>query len=101
MHQLKAKMDANEKFILVDIREAHEKAYSDLGGILIPLSRFEAEYVKLEGNKNDDIILYCRSGGRSASAVAYLKARGYKNVMNLAGGINKWAAEIDPSIPIY
>ena len=101
VHQLKAKMEAQENFTLVDVREAHEKAYSDLGGILIPLSKFESEYVKLDEKKDTEIVLYCRSGGRSGQAAAYLKSKGFHNVTNVLGGINKWATEVDSSIPTY
>lgn len=98
---LKAKKDNNESFVLVDVRESHEKAFSDIGGILIPLSRFDTEYTKLEEFKDAEIILYCRSGGRSRQAAQFLMSKGYKNVYNLEGGINKWATEIDKSLSTY
>jgi rhodanese-related sulfurtransferase len=101
VQELKQKIDSNEKFTLVDVREAHEKAFSDLGGILIPLSKFELEYTKLTENKDREIVLYCRSGGRSGQAAAYLKSKGFSNVTNVLGGINKWALEVDPKVPTY
>ncbi|TNE73653.1 rhodanese-like domain-containing protein [bacterium] len=101
VNELKAKKDAKEPFVLVDVRENHEKAFSDMGGILIPLSKFESEYAKLEEFKNQEIILYCRSGARSAQAAMFLLSKGFTNVRNLVGGINKWAVEIDNSLSTY
>jgi rhodanese-related sulfurtransferase len=101
VQQLKQKMDSKENFTLVDVREAHEKSYSDIGGMLLPLSKFESEYTKLDSLKETEIILYCRSGGRSGQAASYLKSKGFPNVTNVLGGINRWASEIDPSTPTY
>jgi sulfur-carrier protein adenylyltransferase/sulfurtransferase len=101
VQDLKNKMDANEEFTLVDVREAHEKVFSDLGGILIPLSKFELEYIRLNEKKETEIVLYCRSGGRSGQAANYLISKGFTKVTNVLGGINKWATEIDPKVPTY
>lgn len=101
VQELKKKLDSKEDFTLVDVREAHEKVFSDLGGTLIPLSKFELEYIKLIDKINSEIVLYCRSGGRSGQAAAYLKSKGFNKVTNVIGGINRWASEIDPNVPTY
>lgn len=101
VQQLKQIIDSKEPIVLVDVREAHEKAISDIGGQLIPLSRFETDYAKLEPQKEQSIVLYCRSGGRSGQAANFLVSKGFKNVTNVLGGINKWAAEIDTKLPTY
>lgn len=101
VQELKMKLDSKENIVLVDVRESHEKAISDIGGQLIPLSRFETDYVKLESQKDAEIVLYCRSGGRSGQAAGFLVSKGFTNVTNVLGGINKWAFEIDSNISTY
>lgn len=49
----------------------------------------------------DDIVVYCRTGARSAQATQFLQSIGYRKVRNLTGGINAYAQEVDPSIPVY
>lgn len=101
VQDLKKKLDSNQAIVLIDVRESYEKAISDIGGQLIPLSCFETEFAKLEPQKDAEIILYCRSGGRSGQAASFLISKGYKNVTNVLGGINKWAIEIDSNVATY
>jgi adenylyltransferase/sulfurtransferase len=98
--ELKAKRDRGEKFTLVDVREPREWAVSDLPDSLkIPLGSLPQSLDKLA--PEDEIIVYCRSGARSANAVQFLNGRGYAHAKNLVGGINRWAERIDPSLPRY
>ena len=81
-------------------REPREWAISDLGdSVKIPLGTLPESLEKL--SKDDEIVVYCRTGGRSGNAVAFLLEHGFEKVRNLAGGINRWADRIDKSLPRY
>jgi molybdopterin/thiamine biosynthesis adenylyltransferase/rhodanese-related sulfurtransferase len=98
--ELKAMRDRGEKFTLVDVREPHEWQVSDISGSLkIPLGRLPQSLDQL--SPDDEIVVYCRSGARSANAVQFLGSRGYSRAKNLVGGINRWAERIDPSLARY
>jgi adenylyltransferase/sulfurtransferase len=98
--ELKAELDRGEKLVLVDVREPREWAISDLSkSVKIPLGTLPQSLEKL--SKDDEIVVYCRTGGRSGNAVAFLMEQGFEKVRNLAGGINRWAERIDKSLPRY
>ena len=98
--ELKKKMDMKEKFYLLDVREPFESRISTIGGHIIPINDLPKRIDEL--NKDEDIVVYCRTGHRSSIAVKYLKDdAGFKNVKNLTGGINEWADKIDRSIIKY
>ena len=98
--ELKAKRDRGERFTLVDVREPREWEVSDISGSLkIPLGRLPQSLDQL--SPDDEIVVYCRSGARSANAVQFLGSRGYARAKNLVGGINRWAERIDPSLARY
>lgn len=100
VQQLKEKMDKQESFILIDVREPHEFELCKIeGAILIPLGSLESELSQLD--KSADYVIQCRLGGRSAKGVEMMKKKGFESVVNLAGGITKWAQEIEPSMPTY
>ncbi len=100
VEELKQARDRGEALVLVDVREPREWAISDLpDSIKIPLGSLPDSLDKL--SKDDDIVVYCRSGARSGNAVEFLMQRGFDKVRNLAGGINKWAERIDTSLPRY
>ncbi|GIW29733.1 MAG: transferase [Meiothermus sp.] len=78
-----------EKVLFVDVREAEEFANSRIPGAkLVPLSEFAGRAAELP--EDEPVVLYCRSGGRSAQAAAWLAAKGYARVLNLDGGILAW-----------
>jgi adenylyltransferase/sulfurtransferase len=100
VEELKQKIDNNEKFLLIDCREPFETRISSIGGKLIPINDFPDRVDEL--NKEEEIIVYCRTGHRSHYAVEYLRDKaGFTNVKNLLGGINDWAEKIDNSLPKY
>ena len=100
VEELKARRDRGERFTLVDVREPREWAVSDISGSLkIPLGSLAQSLDKLA--QEDEIVVYCRSGARSANAVQFLAGHGYAGAKNLVGGINRWAERIDPSLPRY
>ena len=98
--ELKARMDRKEAFILLDVREPHEYYMADLDGTTrIPYDQLESRMDEL--NKDEDIIVVCRSGSSAGDAVNLLSDNGFTNALRLKGGINEWSAKVDPSIPQY
>jgi molybdopterin/thiamine biosynthesis adenylyltransferase/rhodanese-related sulfurtransferase/molybdopterin converting factor small subunit len=98
--ELKQKIDRGDKFVLIDVREPHEyKICSIPGSKLIPLGEFP-QHVG-EFNPEDDIVIHCRSGMRSAKACNVLRQAGFEHVRNVVGGILAWADKVDPSVPKY
>ena len=100
VQELKRKMDARERFELIDVREAHEAEIARIDGArLIPLGEILDRTSEL--SEGEEIVVHCHSGGRSARAVQWLQERGFENVFNLEGGIDAWSDEIDPNVPKY
>jgi len=98
--ELKAVLDSGRPVTLLDVREPHEWEIARIQGArLTPLSQFDAFIPQL--NANDDIYLYCYKGKRSLTALNKLKEAGFKNLHSLAGGIDKWAVDVDPKMPRY
>ena len=97
--ELAARLDAKEDFDLIDVREPYEWQLGRLPTArLIPLGQLPGALSTLDSTR--DIVVYCRSGKRSADATLQLRAAGFRAV-NLAGGILRWSDEIDPSLPKY
>jgi len=100
VEELKRKIDNDEKFTLIDCREPFETRISSIGGELIPINDLPNRIDEL--NKEEEIIVYCRTGHRSHYAVQYLRDNaGFTKVKNLLGGINLWADKIDNSLQKY
>jgi len=97
---VKAKLDRQETFVFVDVREPDEWQIGRIAGAqLIPLGDLEKRLSELDPLA--EIVVHCKAGGRSAKAVALLKERGYANVWNMKGGILLWSDQVDPSVPKY
>ena len=89
--ELKTKIDSGEKVNLIDCREPHEYAESHIGGQLIPLGKIQTMQVEeIEDLKEEEVIVYCRSGRRSMMACMVLDQLGFKDTYNLEGGILAW-----------
>ena len=100
VEELKEKRDRGEMPALLDVREPHEYAFSDLpGSIKVPLGTLPRSLEKIP--KDRELVVYCRSGARSANAVQFLQQVGYEKAVNLAGGVNAWAERIDPTMRKY
>jgi adenylyltransferase/sulfurtransferase len=98
--ELKKKLDAGEDIFVLDVREPHEYDIARIEGTtLIPLGQVARRVGELDSTA--DIVIHCKSGMRSAKAQKILKDMGFSRVTNLAGGILRWADEVDPSIPKY
>jgi adenylyltransferase/sulfurtransferase len=97
---LKEWRDSGKKFVLVDVREPQEWEIAHIEGAkLIPLGQLAGRVNELD--TADEIVLQCHHGSRSARAQAVLAKFGFKKTYNLAGGIDAWAAEVDPQMPRY
>lgn len=92
---LKEKIDSGEKINLVDVREPHEHADFNIGGILLPLGQVQMLQIdSIEDLKNDAIYIYCRSGNRSGQACMMLETMGFTNLINVSGGMLAWQDRI-------
>lgn len=86
--------------VLLDVREPHELAISALpGAINIPLGTLAARLSELDSAK--EMVVFCKGGTRSARALELLVSAGFRRVKNLQGGINAWAREVNPDLPLY
>lgn len=98
--ELKRRLDAGENIFLLDVREPVEWQICRLeGAVLMPMHTVPARMHELDSAK--EMVVYCRSGKRSAQIVAFLKAAGFRRVKNLQGGILQWSDEVDPTVPKY
>ena len=89
--ELKLRMDAGEKINLIDVREPFENADFNIGGRLLPLGKIQSMQVdEIEDLKDEEVILYCRSGNRSGQACMFLETMGFTNTKNLSGGMLAW-----------
>lgn len=94
--------DRGEKLRLIDVREMDEwNTVRIEGAELIPLSQFQQKAAALLDNPDEKIVLYCHHGMRSARAQGFLKGQGYADVLNLTGGIDAWAREVQPGMARY
>ncbi|WP_277500885.1 MULTISPECIES: adenylyltransferase/sulfurtransferase MoeZ [unclassified Nocardioides] len=104
-HMLKEREEGTRDFVLVDVREPNEYEINKIpGSVLIPKGEF------LNGNALADlpsvdsgtqVVLHCKSGVRSAEALAVIKGAGYDDAVHVGGGVVAWVNQIDPSQPAY
>ena len=100
VRELKARMDGGSAPTLIDVREPHEHQICRIPGAqLIPMKELPRRLEEFDPTQ--EIVVHCRSGGRSARAVAMMRERGFLQARNLAGGVLAWVDEIDPSQPKY
>ena len=97
---LKAKLDHGDKFTLIDVREPNEFQIARIpGSTLIPLGDLPKRLNELDPSA--EYVMHCKMGGRSAKAVELMKQSGFKNVLNMTGGITAWSEKVDPTVPKY
>ncbi len=93
-------LDRGEKILLVDVREPWEYALCRIEGAkLIPLGSLASNVQALADA--DSVVCYCHHGMRSLDAAVWLRGQGMEGVKSLAGGIERWSLEVDPSVPRY
>ena len=100
--ELKHRLDAGEELVLLDVRQAFEREIADLpdhGQRWIPVAEVGERYDELD--PTEPVVVYCRSGARSASVVRFLSGRGFDRALNLKGGVLAWRNEVDPTLTAY
>jgi adenylyltransferase/sulfurtransferase len=97
--ELKRRMDAGEDVQLIDVREPFEYQIAQIGGKLIPQNDVPQRLAEIDRER--EVVVHCKSGGRSQRIAEFLVQSGYPKVVNLAGGILAWADEIDPKVQKY
>ncbi len=97
--EYKQRRDAGEDLFLLDVREPFEYQIAQMGGVLVPLGELPHRMGELDPKR--EIVVQCKSGGRSQKAAEFLKKNGFEKVHNLAGGILAWSSEVDPSVRRY
>jgi rhodanese-related sulfurtransferase len=91
VEELKARLDAGEHLNILDVREPAEYAEFNINGKLVPLGQIMGMQLDdIDGWKNDEIIVHCRSGARSMQACMMLETAGFTNLKNLVGGVKEW-----------
>ena len=96
---LKKRIDAGEDLFILDVREPFEYQIANIGGVLIPQNDVPKRIGEIDRNR--EIVVQCKSGGRSQRIAEYLKQSGFPTESNLAGGIVAWSDEVDPKVPKY
>ncbi|MEV6244489.1 adenylyltransferase/sulfurtransferase MoeZ [Lentzea sp. NPDC051838] len=100
--ELKHKQESGEDFLLVDVREPHEFEIVRIpGSVLIPKDKILSGEAFSELPQDKPLVLHCKSGARSAEALAALHKAGFKDAVHVGGGVLAWAREVDPSLPTY
>jgi len=98
--ELKARLEQGEKLVLVDVREPWEHEICKIESArLVPLGSLAASLPYLPDV--DELICYCHHGVRSLDAAAWLRLQGFEKAKSLAGGIERWSTEVDPTVPRY
>jgi len=99
--EVKAKLDAGEPLRLVDVREPDEHRICRIeGATLIPMRSIPERLQDLD-NDGPELVVFCHHGIRSLSVVDWLRRQGIANCRSMAGGIDRWSLEIDPTVPRY
>ncbi len=101
--QVRERMQRGEKLELVDVREPEEFAVARIEGFqLVPMQTVPAELQRLEAMADEaDLAILCHHGVRSLNVAAWLRQRGIENCFSIAGGIDRWSTEVDPTVPRY
>ena len=97
--ELKKRLERGDDLFVLDVREPHEYQICNISGYLIPLNDLPRRVSELDSSR--EIVVHCKTGGRSAKAADFLRQSGFSKVHNLAGGINAWAERVDPKVPKY
>ena len=99
VNELKRRIDAGEDLFILDVREPFEYQIANIGGKLIPQGEVPQRLAEIDRDR--EIIVHCKAGGRSQRIAEFLKQSGYPEVVNVAGGILAWSSEIDATVPKY
>ena len=99
---VKQMLERQEKFILLDCREADEVATARIdGSVHVPMREIPARLAELEAAKEGRIVVHCHHGGRSQRVTHFLRQQGFPRAQNMSGGIDAWSEHVDPGVPRY
>ncbi|MEZ6050531.1 MAG: rhodanese-like domain-containing protein [Planctomycetaceae bacterium] len=99
---VKSRLDAGDEFVFIDCREQVEYETACINGaVLIPMSEISARVGELEDCREQEIIIHCHHGGRSLRVAMWMRQQGFERAQSMAGGIDEWSQQIDPSINRY
>jgi rhodanese-related sulfurtransferase len=99
---VQANLARGERFVLIDCREQDEWNQVHIRGArLIPMSELAGRLAEIEPHRGDAIAIHCHHGGRSLRVATWLREQGFAQAQSMAGGIDRWAVEIDPTLPRY
>jgi rhodanese-related sulfurtransferase len=102
VHTVKAMLDRQDDFLLLDCRGDDEYQLVNIpGAVLIPMQQMPERIGELAAHKERPIVVHCHHGGRSLRVTHWLRNQGFANVRNMTGGIDAWAAEVDKSMARY
>ena len=102
VHELRARNGSEPDFVIVDVREQAEWDQGHIpGAIHIPRSYLESRFENFVPERDKKIVLYCKSGARSAEALAVVKNAGFADAVHVGGGVLSWVKTVDPSLPTY
>jgi rhodanese-related sulfurtransferase len=101
VQELKERLDQGKAPVMIDVREPFEWERQHLPGVKkISLGTLPSRLPELEALRSQEVVLICRSGGRSGRATEFLRNHGFAQVRNLTGGMLAWKAEIDPEFSV-
>ncbi len=99
---VKSKLDTSDELLLLDCREQREWDHVHIeGATLLPMSEIQNRVSELDDYRDGEVIVYCHHGGRSLQVAMWLKQQGFSNVLNMTGGIDVWAQQVDTSLARY
>ncbi len=94
--ELKKRIDSGDVVNLLDVREDHERADYNIGGVHIPIGKVQAMQLDdIDDWKDKEVIVYCRSGNRSGMACLFMEQFGFKHMVNLTGGMLAWREKFE------
>lgn len=99
---VKTQLDNGHDFLLLDCREVEEHKIVNIeGAMLLPMSELGDRLDELAPYRDKQIVVHCHHGGRSLRVAHWLREQGYLQTQSMAGGIDRWAIEIDTDLPRY
>jgi adenylyltransferase/sulfurtransferase len=102
VQQVKAMLDKDQEFLLLDCRERDEYELVHLNQAkLVPMSELMVRVGELEPYRDQNVVVFCHAGMRSQRVVHWLRQQGFDHAQSMSGGIDAWSTEIDPSLPRY
>jgi len=100
--EVKQLLDSEDEFLLVDCREPDEHATAHIDkAMLLPMSQWEERAAEIETYRDMRVVVHCHLGGRSLQVAQWLREHGFSKAQSMAGGIDQWSLEIDPTVPRY